>query len=65
MLTVEFDLATMANAGQVKLTLIQSSRGKPDTHPVVYKHFHPVSAAIGEQVSTVRLRRTERCDHTG
>lgn len=53
----------MANAEPVKHALIRSSRGKPDTHPVMYKHFHPVSAAISEQVSTVQLRRTERCDH--
>ena len=62
---VEFDLAAMANAGPVKLALIESSRRKPDTHAVVHQHFHPVSPAIGEQISAVRLRRTERRDHSG
>lgn len=62
---VEFDLAAMANAGPVKLALIESSRCKPDTYAVVHQHFHPVSPAIGEQISAVRLRRTEHRDHSG
>lgn len=36
---VEFDLTAMANAGPVRLTWIQSPRGKPDSQAVVYQHF--------------------------
>jgi hypothetical protein len=49
--------------GQWKLALVQSPRGQPDTHAVVHQHFHAVGAAIGEQISAVRLRRTEHRDH--
>lgn len=60
---VEFDLAAVANTGPVKLALIQAPCGKPHAHAIVHQHFHPVSPAVGEQVSAVRLRRTEHRDH--
>lgn len=31
----------------------------------MHKNFHPVGAAIGEEISAVRFRRTEHRDHSG
>ncbi len=36
---------------------------KPDAYAVMHQDIHPVDAAIGEEISTVRLRRTEHCNH--
>ncbi len=47
------------------LNLVQSPRGQPDPYTVMHQHFHAVGAAVGEQISTVRLRRTEYLHYTG
>lgn len=49
----------------MKLALVQSPRGQPDPYTVMHQHFHAVGAAVGEQISTVRLRRTEYLHYTG
>jgi hypothetical protein len=49
----------------VKLAFIQTSRRQPDTHAVMHQNFHPIGAAIGEQISAVRLRRTEHGNDPG
>jgi hypothetical protein len=52
-------------AWPMKLTLVQPPRRQPDTDAVVYQDFNPVGPAVGKEVSTVRLRRTEHRDHSG
>ena len=49
----------------LKLAMVQSPRGQPDTHAVMHQDFHAVGAAIGEQIGAVRLRRTEHRHHAG
>lgn len=39
----------------MEFTSVQAARGQPDTHAVVHQYFHPVCAAIREQISAVRL----------
>lgn len=62
---IEFDFRSVTDARPRKLALVQSSRCKPDAHAVIHQDFHPISAAIGKEISTVRLRRTEYRDHFG
>ncbi len=59
LLVIEFELRTLPNAGPIKPAVIQSSRRQPDTHAVIYQNFNSIGAAIGEQISAMRLRRTE------
>ena len=49
----------------MEFTLVQAGRGWPDTHAAVHQFFHPIGASAGEQISAVRLRRTENGDHAG
>lgn len=50
LLVIEFDLRSVPNAWLVKLALIQSSRRLPNNHAVTHQNFHPIGAAIGEQI---------------
>lgn len=47
----------------MEFTLVQATCRQPDANPILYQHFHPSRAAIGEQIGAVRLRRTEHRDH--
>lgn len=47
----------------MELALVQSASRQPDTEAVMHQNFHAFGAAIGEQISAVRLRRTEHRDH--
>ncbi len=46
----------------MKPALVESSRGKPDTHAIMHQDFHPVCVVIFTEISTVRLCRTEHHD---
>ena len=59
LLGVEFDFRAVPDAWPMKLALVQSPRGQPDTHAVMHQNFHAVGAAIGEEIGAVRLRCTE------
>ena len=48
-----------------ELAMVKSACRQPDIQPVVYQDFHVGSAAVGEQISTGRLRRTEDRNHAG
>ena len=52
----------MANAWPVELTLVQPASRQPDAETVMHQNFHPSGTAVGEQISTVRLRRTKHRD---
>ncbi len=56
---------TMANARPVELTLVQPASSQPDTEAVMHQNFHPSGAAVCEQISTARLRRTEHRYYSG
>lgn len=62
---VEFNFVATVCARPMEFTLVQAARGQPDTHAVVHQYFHSIGPAIGKQISTVRLRRTEHRDHAG
>ncbi len=47
----------------MELALVQPARRQPYSKAVMHQHFHAIGAAIGEQISTVRLRRTEHRYH--
>jgi len=49
--------------GQKNFSLVQTTGREPDTQPIVHQHFHASGAAIGKQISAVRLRRTEHGHH--
>ena len=53
----------MPNAWPVKFALIQPASSQPDTNSIVHQHFHSIGTPVCEQISTVRLRRTEHCNH--
>lgn len=63
--SVEFDFQAAMSARPMEFPLVQPPCGKPDAHAIMHQHLHPVGTAIGEQISAVRLRRTEHCDHAG
>ena len=47
-----------------KRTCLDAVGAPPARYPtVVHQHFHPIGAAVGKQISTVRLRRTEHRHH--
>lgn len=49
----------MANARAVLLTLVPAARRQPHAEAVMHQPFYAIGAAVGEQLSTVRLSRTE------
>ena len=59
LLAVDFDIWPTVSARPVKFPLVQPPCGKPDTHPIMHQNLHPVSAAVGKQISAMRLHRTE------
>ena len=62
---VQLHLAALSNAWPVELALVQTASGQPDANPVMHQYFNASGAAIGKQISAVRLRRTEHRDHPG
>ncbi len=55
----------MVNAWPMELALIQPPSSQPDPEAVMHQNFHSSGAAVFEQISTVRLRRTNHRDHSG
>ena len=62
---VQLHLAALSNAWPVELALVQTASGQPDANPVMHQYFNASGAAIGKQISAVRLRRTEHRNHPG
>nr|QOJ68823.1 putative accesory protein [Pseudomonas aeruginosa] len=59
----QFHLRAVPRSRPEKFALMQSARRQPDAQPIVHQHFHAIGAAVGKQISTVRLRRTEHGHH--
>lgn len=51
--------------GPVKLALVQPACRQPNADPVMHQYFHASGAAVGKQISAVRLRLTEHRNHPG
>jgi len=49
---IEFYFQAAMNSRPMELPLVESACGKPNAHAIVHEHFHPVGAAVGEQIST-------------
>ncbi len=62
---IQLHFRAMANNWPVELSLVQATSSQPDPEAVMHQNFYASSAAIGEQISLVRLRRTEHRDHSG
>ena len=62
---IEFQQRTVPSTWPDESALVQAACRQPDTQTVVHQHFHAVAAAIGEEISAVRLRRNEHRHHSG
>lgn len=61
----QLHLRTVPNTWPGELTLMEPACRQLNTEPVMYQDFHASGAAVGKQVSAVRLRRTEHRNHAG
>lgn len=63
LLSAELVLPVYAGRWPHELALVESPGRQPDANAVMHKHLHSVGAAVGEQVSVVRMRCTEHLNH--
>lgn len=60
----QFHLWAVSRSRPEELALMQTARRQPYSEAVMQQQFLAIGAAVGKQISTLRLRRIEHGDHT-
>lgn len=60
--SAQFYLRAVPRTRPEELALVQTTGRQPDAQPLLHQYFHVIGAAVGKQISTVRLRRTEQAN---